>query len=48
MSMLMGISGGLDFDEQTAYRDVFLEDTCDNGCRIIAQQLGLEVHVCYT
>ncbi len=43
MSMIMGGGGGLDFDEETAYRDVFLQDTCDNGCRTIAQKLGLEV-----
>ncbi len=42
MMLLMG-GGGLDFDKDTAYRDVFLQDTCDNGCRKIAKLLGLEV-----
>lgn len=43
MMVMMG-GGGLNFSDETGYRDVFLQDTCDNGCRRIAQLLGLEVY----
>ena len=35
--------GGLDFSEETGYRDVFLQGTCDDGCLQLAKALGLEV-----
>ncbi|KAL5463520.1 hypothetical protein EMCRGX_G032420 [Ephydatia muelleri] len=39
---LLGLDSGLDFDSETNYRDVFLQDTCDNGCKKLAQMLGWE------
>jgi hypothetical protein len=35
--------GGLDFSEETGYRDVFLGGKCDDGCLELARLLGLEV-----
>ena len=41
---LLGMGGGgLDFSEETGYRDVFLEGKCDDGCLELAKMLGWEV-----
>lgn len=37
------MGAGLDFDSETAYRDVFLQDKCDEGCLQLARLLGWEV-----
>ncbi|CAI8011935.1 NAD-dependent protein deacetylase sirtuin-2 [Geodia barretti] len=40
MMRLMGFSSGLDFGEETGYRDVFHKANCDDGCRDLADMLG--------
>ncbi len=33
----------MDFDSENAYRDVFFQGKCDDGCLELAKQLGWEV-----
>lgn len=40
---MLGMGGGLDFSEESGYRDVFLEGKCDDGCLELARMLGWEV-----
>ena len=39
---LIGQDAGFDFDEETRWRDIFLEGDCDDGTRRLARQLGWE------
>ena len=39
----LGGGGGMDFDSEVAYRDVFYQGKCDDGCLELAKQLGWEV-----
>lgn len=38
--MLLGMGHGFDFDGEDNYRDVFHQNTCDDGCMTLAEKLG--------
>lgn len=40
LMMMMGFGGGLRFDDEDNYRDVFWEGNCDDGCRALCSLLG--------
>ncbi|XP_044744489.1 NAD-dependent protein deacetylase sirtuin-2-like isoform X1 [Coccinella septempunctata] len=37
---LMGVRGGLDFENEKTKRDVFWLGDCDDGCQLLAEKLG--------
>lgn len=40
MMRMLGFNSGMDFSEESGYRDVFQEGTCDDGCKELAEILG--------
>ena len=41
MKKIMGVKDpGMDYDSETAYRDVFFQTTCDEGVTKLAELLG--------
>lgn len=40
---LMGVKGGLDFENTKTKRDVFWLGDCDDGCQLLAEKLGWSV-----
>lgn len=42
---LLGLDGGMDFDNDKNHRDVFWQGNCDDGCKLLANLLGWSVSI---